>query len=672
MRFLRFLILVIAIAGVYIAQYIFLHQTLQNFFPQKLLDLLPALIRLTRWLPEDLLQIALWSSGLALLAVGLVTTAWHGDWRPPPVAVLAAGQKPRIRAAILLTIVALLIATGNCIALWLTGRENLAVQIAWVGALALFFAGQIGLNFSVATDEISNDDEDVILVRSGRTWLLILFCAGVLFGWQLTTTPTPISTDVVEMGLKALALARGADAQFFAHAQTTFTGLSLMPTALAIWLTGDALLGMRLTGLISGLLLIVAIWLLGSELFRRTPIYGDYGEAIEDAGQWPTMIATALVAVNVVMLVFGRLPVYLEPVVWGTFGFWAWLRGMRQRNRLSLALSGVLIGLALTLYQNGLLFLCVMPLWWLGYRLLRPVGPPTASLAVARPALRWPVLVWLGGVWVASAPLVGIWLRSPELLFDRRQGVFLDNLWQLPAAFNLAVLPTEGLTYPFAGVNVVAAPLLILAVGCLLLNLDQLTGWLLATWLGVLVIGSALMITQPTDWPVLLPLVPAYALTLAFTLDRLRTTFMETAGTWVIQATTYLAVGLILWAGQSSWVEYKQFLRGHTSEATYLGFVLRDLATLSRPLVYVQSDDLPVVWTEPAVQFLTNHRDLAAQLQVVTPTTLPAELPAHAVALWSAADETLLKTLQARYPGGSLLTERDALANPIAFLYVLP
>jgi hypothetical protein len=679
-RFLRLLVLVLAIASVYIAQYIFLHQSLQNFFPQKLLDFLPLLTRFTRWLPEDLFRAALWSSGLALLAVGLVTSAWRGGDAPLPVAVLAAGQARRVGAATLLITLALLIATANCIFLWLTGSENMVVQIGWVGTLALFFAGQIWLGSAIVTDDSTNDvtgeaakpAAEVVLLQSWRPLLVILFCAGILFGWQLTTTPTPLRDDVAQIGLKALALAQGANAQFFVHAQTAFPDLALMPAALAIWLSGDALLGVRLVGLSAGLLLIIATWLLGSELFQRMPIYGEYGEVIEDAGQWPTLVATALMAVNVVMIVFSRLPVYLEPVVWGTFGLWAWLRGIRQRNRLSLALSGVLIGLALILYQNGSLFLLIMPLWWLGYRLLHPVWRKKATPRVTRPAVRWPALIWLGGIWVASAPLIGIWLRAPELLFGRAQGMLWGNLAQLPATFQLAVLPTGKLTYPFAGVSIIAAPLLILAVGCLLLNLDQLTGWLLATWLGLMLIGSSLMLTQSTDWPVLLPLLPGLALALAFTLDRLRTTLMETAGTWLIQATTYLAVGLILWTGQASWIEYKQFLRSHTTDADYLGFVLRELATTSRPIVFVQPDNAPLAMVQLPVRFLTNDGTLANHLQVVAPGAMPATLPPHAIALWQGEEAPLLQDLQSHYPGGTLHIERDALANPIAFLYVLP
>ena len=76
MRFLRLVGLVASVAAVYFANYIFQQRSLSDFFPTGALQRIPTLYTLARWLPEDLLTLALWTSLLAALGFGLVATSW--------------------------------------------------------------------------------------------------------------------------------------------------------------------------------------------------------------------------------------------------------------------------------------------------------------------------------------------------------------------------------------------------------------------------------------------------------------------------------------------------------------------------------------------------------------------------------------------------------------------
>lgn len=95
---------------------------------------------------------------------------------------------------------------------------------------------------------------------------------------------------------------------------------------------------------------------------------------------------------------------------------------------------------------------------------------------------QWYLLTWLGGLLIAGAPRFGLWLRTPTLLTDHFQGALKPDLWATLLAFTVRANGANPLTYPF--LDSILAPLLLLAIGALLFNLDRLPGLLLLLWLG--------------------------------------------------------------------------------------------------------------------------------------------------------------------------------------------
>ena len=67
-----------------------------------------------------------------------------------------------------------------------------------------------------------------------------------------------------------------------------------------------------------------------------------------------------------------------------------------------------------------------------------------------------------------------------------------------------------GYSGPFV-INLLA-PIFVVSIGALLLNLDRLVGWCLLTWIGAVVLFSSLANPTTPDWPTLLPLLPAAGL----------------------------------------------------------------------------------------------------------------------------------------------------------------
>jgi hypothetical protein len=206
--------------------------------------------------------------------------------------------------------------------------------------------------------------------------------------------------------------------------------------------------------------------------------------------------------------------------------------------------------------------------------------------------------------------------------------------------------------------------------------LDSIVGWTIFSWaLGALIYASALSAQAPF-WPDLLPLLPALALAIAFTLDRVRISILESVGSWALQATTYLVISLVVWAGQASWIEHQQYTAQAVAErAAYVGGAIRSLP-MGRTAVLVQGENIAVIrWDMPVVRFLLGQAALGEDSAPPLTITLgqePANLPPQSTLLLPPGNDQALQQLMARYPGGRLIIQRDGRANPTLYLYELP
>lgn len=701
MSFLRFLGLAATVVAVYFAGYIFHHRNLNEFFPPWVLERLPWLYLFARWLPEDLLTLAWWLSIFASIGAGLLTITWRGEvsLAQPNLFALSPPISPMRRSVGLFCVVSALVSALFLMSqAALAGNEAWWVQSTWAAAPFIFLLGCTFIDLSA--DEIVrlNKLEATILPaipeRSFGYLLLLLLAVSLLFGWPLAETMVEIEENVVQVGLAALNLLKEQEIHFFPRSPEAWiwlngaTGMdenlhvlrllpfAAAPTALLIRWSGDPWLATRLIGLFSGLLTVLATWLIGCELFRRTPVLNEYDEVIEDEGQWVALLASALVAVSVVTIHFARLPIYLEPVAWGSCALWAWLRGVRRRDRLALGLGGVLTGLTLLYYPSGLLFALLIPIWWLGVWLLQPNWLRSRRTGEQRVNPFTLLLLWVAGMLIMASPLVGLWVRWPGLLIERFQGAIISNLWRTLTIFHLDAYGDTLFGYPGNGLSGLVAPIAILAIGCLLLNLDSLVGWTIFSWiLGALIYASALS-DQAPFWPDLLPILPALALAVAFTLDRVRISILESIGSWARQATTYLVISLVVWAGQASWVEHQQYTAQAVGEsAVQVGRAVRDLPAGRTP-VLVQGEQVDrVTWDMSAIRFLGGQDGVGEGALAPLTITLgqePASLPPRSTLLLPPGNDQALHQLMARYPDGQLTIQRDGLANPILYLYELP
>src|SRR5690606_15003119 len=124
------------------AQYLFDTTSLAGFFPAWLLARWPALNALARWLPDDLVELAIWLTLLGLLSFGILAPWWQGE-RGRAYRRLRRGRTifrawwwvPR-----LLLLLALVSAGGVA---WLEAQNGMALAALalWGGSLALYLIG---------------------------------------------------------------------------------------------------------------------------------------------------------------------------------------------------------------------------------------------------------------------------------------------------------------------------------------------------------------------------------------------------------------------------------------------------------------------------------------------------------------------------------------------------
>lgn len=696
MRLFRFGALVVALIAVYLAQYIFDFRSLNTLFPTWFLDTFPSLYAVTRWLPEDLMSLATTFTLLGAVLFGLISTPWAGEYPKP---VQRAKQHTPHSPALLFGIGTM--ALAFCFTLYLAGRTyagssgNRLTDFGWLLGAAFYLLGS-----ALIDNGLSQRRTLLVLqaapgahpsVRPESGWpqlLLILLAALLLFGWGLTQMPLRVEPLEAESGLQALAIARNETHGLFTPIRTALPQIAHWPAAVGMRLTGEVLLGARLVSVLQGMLLTAATWLLSCELFRRVPRQGPYGVVLEDDGRWIALLAALTVAVGHVAIHFSRIPIYLAPAAWGVLGLWMLLRGLRTNSYSLLALSGLSIGLAGVTYASGMLLWIVTPLWWLGLWLLRRgwIDPRYAGIGVGGGA------VWLGASALIALPVCAYWISRPEsyaqfmqsslavapevqnrltLLYQQGglNSLFGENLRLLLLTLNAYPDAGSMMAYPATFLHSLLAPLFFLALGSLLLNLDRLPGWLLLSYLGsTLVYGVANAI--PSSWSLLLPLYPVAAIFIAFALDRIRLTLLETAGSWLEQTSIYLTIGLLLWVGVKSWTSYYEYAYLQADDAAVIGRAIVANGAPENSVLLIGDED-PVHWANPVVEYVAsrlNQRPVGAEYSV---DNLPDALPAGTQLLIQPPNAPLLPLIQERYPTGVLEIERDLRGNILLYIYRL-
>ncbi len=692
MRILRSLALAAAVGAAYFAQAMLDKGGLAGVIPDSLLRNSPFLLRMSRWLPQDLMAFALWLAVVAALGFGLISPLWREEKRPSrrnrnaeaATSATAAWASPALAVAAWVMIGAA--AAGIH---WLPMSPPVS-HLLWLGGIALYLTAGFAGNrrIDAVPDRPSNGQRPAPL--ASWPWAaLLLAVVAVLSTVRWSDLPARIDFVTARAGLQASALLRG-DANWFVPDRLPIPALASAVAAVGQSLTGDALLGVRLAGLVAGLLMVAAVWLLGCELFRRRSLTGAYGEVIEDDGAFPALLAAAIAAGGMPLLFFARVPIFLEGAAWGTLGVWALLFALRRESMGLLGVSGLLLGLATVYGPNGLSLIGAAILIWAGVLALWPDWLRATRWASNR-RLGVGVAYWAGGVLLTALPVfVGVGGSSGGMSAYLSMNLFAeshDPAWQVAA--NGLALPAgsfwaslqAALLAPNAGsdasaitglsgrmLSSIVAPFFLLAIGALLMSVDTLLGWTLLNWLAA---GAAFSVlwAHPVapHWPSLLAIWPAIALATAFGLDRLRVTAMLSFGTWLMQASVYLIVGMAAGAAMLSWIGFFEQGQIYADSASAIGREIRRAAQDGQPVAVVSSTP-GLAGDHVAAEFLAGRKGAAVQVDEYVPDALPNSLPGGVRLLLPVGDEQAMERARALYPSAKLFVERDLAGNPRVYI----
>lgn len=702
MRAIRFVTLLIVLAVAFVATPTFELRPFASQLPPDLLTDSELLASFRQWVADDLARMSLILTSWAALTFGLLAVPW-----PYPTGTSfsythytqsnasTTGSTRHHRSArwwfglsiILLAIIAIIGMLGMLIRV---GEAPFAHLLWVVGLLLLLLgAGLLARPLPPPTPTSAGTTSSPTLSQPRITaaWPLILFTlllGLILYSWKLTESPANVDEQTAQLGLRALALTTDETPKLF-HAQTAVSGIdeavfdeasvfgvALVSTTLLYWVTQDLLLSTRLIGLLAALSCAVATWFVGIEIFARRTKPVDASVPIEDNGQSPALMAVWLVLFNLAILYFSRRPIVLEATAWGTMGCWALLRGFRTHDRLVLGLSGVLVGFSYLLHGGAIIFVCTTLLWWVGFAAMQLGVLPHLAPTAARKRLHfgdW--LIWvLGAIAVLSPVAVA---RSQELL---------AWLGQLPPSTESAlttllanVAPPVDL-YPGTLFHVILLPFVPLALGALLFNLDRRQGWVLTTWLGSAFLMAVTIQQQNLRWELLVFMVPVVALTLAFTLDRMRVSLIGVGGRWTQQFVGFLLLGLLLWIGSDNLISYQTFALRQVDRVSAIGYTLRSLPAEQPILVYLPNESMAAfpltaenAQTNPALQFLTNNRINHPNSSIKFVDSIPDAVATGTVIVLLPEEHATFDDLQARYPAGTVTVQRDIQANPLVHLF---
>lgn len=641
------------------AQLIFDRGALSLPIPAGMVDQFPWLAQALGWRAGEHGALALWAALTAGLLFGLAAPnwpIWQRGRRDAPAGNSARSMLPTALAAaacgIALT-VALLLALGVPETTWM--------HWAWLGSAALLLAAAAWATLPARVQRPRAP-------LSGQGWMLLLVAllalTALLVGWGGAALPVAVDRITARSGLAAATLLNDPGASFFAASRVGMPGVAHAPLALLLWLTADGLRAVHLLGGVAALLLVGGVWLLASELFRRP-----------DASAGPlALLAAGLTAAAIPFLHFGRTAPGLVGVSVAVVAGWLMLRGLRRDNSLAFAASGMLAGAAALLDRSCLVAPAILALWWLGVAALRPAG------ALPR---RWGQFWWwLAGLIVVTGPVLSVWLHDPAAFATYARGLRLTTdfatAWPLVDVWanlrnnflGLMWLPDAGAAVGFPGhfVHSLVAPLIWLAVGVLLVNLDRFVGWALASWLLAPLLFASVTSAAAPDWALLAPLLPGISLALAFAFDRFYAAWRSPTSGWPDTAATYLLVGLLVAIGFNSAVAYYNFAATNGDTASYVGRAVRAAAQQPAFLVASASVAMPPP-SDEVVRFLTWP---GADPVVLDVAELPPSLSPASRLLMLPADTAALDAVRTRYPGGALTVTRDLRANPRLLVYHAP
>jgi hypothetical protein len=449
------------------------------------------------------------------------------------------------------------------ILLFLQIGETPLVLGLWLAGVAVLFFSQFWRSKFVMPAGLRREWPYLIAL------IVVLVIALAARLYHLTTLPYNFDGDFGSFGLEARALITGTQPHILAFGWGPAPLMGELPAALTMKLFGDSIFGLRVSGVIAGLLSILGVYLLARDLF--SPRMG--------------VLAAALLAASYAHLAASREAHILDSVPLLIFSLYFLLVGLRFRRGWAIVASGIMTALCLIYFYARILF----PILFVVFLFL---------LLLHRAALfrRGPwLLLWVFAFLVALGPMLVVLGQHLQDFVGHTEGVFILNptvvrhmmgvyrvdnisamLWEQArrTALMFHYYGDTGNNFAFRRplLDSVTAPFFTLGFGLALFQWRRLGASLAVAWTILGVILGCFVEENPPSWSRLIILLPAAALLAALALNALydfaRDRLKTYAPRFRLAAPAALAI-LLLWIGVRNWNTYVEV------EGSYANSVVR-------------------------------------------------------------------------------------------------
>lgn len=503
-------------------------------------------------------------------------------------------------------------------------------------------------------------------------WEMGLLAAILLVGvglrfYGLGTIPRVLSGDEGFMGLTAQATNRAPlNNPFFARANVG--ALYYQIIALALRTFGGTAFALRLVPALFGCLAVLATYGLGRRLF----------------GPRVGLLGAALLAISHAHLHFSRI--VAVPYTPGTFliplELYLFYSGLEDRNRLRLALSGVVLGFHFSIYLDAqiigpLMLAYLAAALWLCRPLVRGTARPLAAFGLALIVTALPQAVHYGlypDEFMARLNADGLlqsnWLA--QQVASTGQPALQVMAGRVAHAF-LALVQTPAIDFygtPLPLLNPLTGSLFLLGIVLALRQTRDQRYLLINGYLWAVVLAVGLFALPPSaDSYRMIMALPGALILAALGLDRLAMQFWPTRASWRGALSGSLLAAILVFNTQAYFVEFAGNCRYGGDQQTRFASILGGyLQTLDRETnVYVLSNAVLRFGTHDSTNFLSHN--LAATNLDDPVNTLTPRAGIAVVAVPDRLDE--LRAWAQLHPGGQLHREYDC-QNLMLLAYALP
>ncbi len=348
--------------------------------------------------------------------------------------------------------------------------------------------------------------------------ILLLIAALLVRAYDLAHIPANLGGDEGTQGVAALELIAAPLGNPFSTGWFSVPTMSFLAYGLSMRIFGAAVTGLRMLSALIGTLTVLTTFLLARELWEERV----------------ARVAAVVVAFSHCHIHFSRLGSnQIADGLLMTLTLWALVRGLRSRRMICFALTGVTTGLGWYGYFGARLILIVVS----GYLAWRAL---TEHRFLDR--YRGQLLVLLGGILVASVPLLFHYAAHPEAMTSRFDQVnifasgwlareqdltgrsaaslLLQQFWKSISAFNYTLDPTFWYRPQIPLLDVISGIFFVLGLIGILAHWRWPSHSLLLLWFWLALILGWVLTENPPSSMRMTGLLPALAIIVSLGLVR--------------------------------------------------------------------------------------------------------------------------------------------------------